>query len=329
VGAGIGSESEGSGRIPAVILDPRFFGLNDLLRRPFTQESWGTEALTLTIQADYEPVLPADGHWRPSHTSLYGRAELSGLQLAQNHFVARDGTHVVSLLIRNPSSDTVFVELAPRWETKIGASASGWVHRCTPPLDDLLVHLPADALVTRTFTLASAATEEGAVQQATRWFFEPSPEAVQRADLERWCAENACLFDASDPWLTRLVAHCQALRWLGSTPRPLQGESVAECFVAGDFDAPRADCPAWDTAVQERLVGARCAGGKLQLTPDNFLGLSSFCLQGFHNTTIVWDDPAHPADAYNDGDKGLTVYVGRVRAYNQPTLAPCEVPLTR
>jgi hypothetical protein len=312
-----------------VILDPRYVGLNDLLRRPFSQESWGTEALTLTIASDGEPVLPTDGHWRPSHISLYGRAEFSELQLIQDSFVAQDGTVVVSLLIRNPSADTVFVELTPRWSEKNGESPTGWVHRCTPSLDDLLIHLPSGIVVSRNFTLGRAATEDDAFKQASRWFFEPRPAAVQVQHLERWSSEHTLLFDCSDPWLTRLVAHCQALRWHGITPPPLTDESVGACFDAGDFDAPCESCPAWDVAVVERLVGAEVLGGKLRLSPDNFLGLSSFCLQGFHNTTVVWDDPTHPADAYNDGDKGLTVYVGRVRAYNQPTLAPCEVPLTR
>ena len=100
-------------------------------------------------------------------------------------------------------------------------------------------------------------------------------------------------------------------------------------FTDGDFDAPRDDCLAWDRAVQERLVGARVEGETLHIAPANFLNLSSFCLQGFHGTTIIWDDPDHPDDAFGDGDKGLTVYVGRTRAYNQPTLAPCTVSLSQ
>lgn len=246
--------------------------------------------------------------------------------------MAHDGTAVISLLIRNPSSDTVFVELTPRWREKAGERESGWLHHSTPPLDDLLVHLPADALFSRSFTQGHAAAEEAAFKNASRWSSEPRPVALQVERLERWSGESGFLFDCDDPWLTRLVAHCQALRWGGKPPAPLlpsDGGTVREWFTGGDFDAPRPDCPAWDTAVRERLVGMRVAAGKLQLTPDNFLGLSSFCLQGLHNTTIVWDDPAVASDAYDDGDKGLTVYVGRVRAYNQPTLAPCEVSLTR
>ncbi|WP_395145021.1 hypothetical protein [Armatimonas sp.] len=310
-----------------MILDPRYFGLDNLLRRPLHQDKWGTDTLTLEILTDnHEAVLPADGHWRPSHSSLYGRAEFSELQLVQDSFMAQDGTLVATLLIRNPSSDTVFVELAPRWSLKNGLSEAGWVHRCTPPLDDLLVHLPADACIARNFTLSVAATEEAAFKNATRWFFESRPAAAHVQHFEHWCASNTLLFDCPDPWLTRLFAHCQALRWRGIAPTG-EGTDPRASFDEANFDAPRDDCPAWDTLIRERLVGASVEGDVLTITPDNFLGLSSFCLQGFYNTTIVWDDPAHPTDAYEDGDKGLTIYHGRRRLYNQPTLTPVTLPL--
>lgn len=313
-----------------MILDPRYFGLDDLLRRPLRQDKWGTDTLTLEIFTDnHEPVLPADGHWRPSHSSLYGRAVASELQLVQDSFVAQDGTHVVSLLIRNPSPDTILVELAPHWSHKNGPNEAGWVHRCTPPLDDLLIHLPADACIARNFALSVATTEEEAFKNATRWFFESRPAAAHVQHFERWCTHQTLLFDCPDPWLTRLFAHCQALRWRGIVPTGTtsKGTDPRASFDEANFDTPRDDCPAWDTLIRERLVGASVEGDVLTVTPDNFLELSSFCLQGFHNSTIVWDDPAHSTDAYGDGDKGLTIYHGRRRIYNQPTLTPVTLPL--
>lgn len=315
-----------------MLLDPRFFGLNDLLRRPFYQPHWGNEALALEIAVEGEPLFPVEGHWRPSHTSLYAQSPLAALQLVQDSFVAPDGTQVVSLLLRNPSEETLRVELKPTWTSRTEDPPGIRWHRCTPPLDDLILHLPGGALLQRSFTRGCADDEDRAFKNATRWFFEPTPAQKQTESLRRWEAENAFLFDCDDPWLTRLVAHCQALRWHGTPPtttsEPEPG-SVRASFQAGDFDAPQTPCPAWDTLVRNRLVGLRHDGNQLQLTPDNFLGLQWFCLQGIAGTTVVWDDPAVPGDAYDDGDKGLTVYLGRVRVYNQPTLAPCQVPLTR
>jgi hypothetical protein len=43
--------------------------------------------------------------------------------------------------------------------------------------------------------------------------------------------------------------------------------------------------------------------------------------------TLVWDDPAHPDDVYNDGDKGFTVYGDGRRLHHQTDLSPFTVPL--
>ncbi len=308
--------------LPLMLLDPRAYRLDDLLRRPHLATSWGEPWLPLTLLVNGEPLFPEAGFWRPSHQSLFGRDSLSELQVTQDSLVAQDGTQVVTLLLRNPSAEAVWLELAT-------AGGVRGTHRCLPPLDDLLFQLPEGAFVQRTFTLSEHPDTDTAFKQATRWYFEKSPASVVAQQLDDWQKHNAFLFECFDPWLTRLVAHCQALRWRGIVPPqpPSDGGAVQDGFVEGDFDAPRDDCPAWDSTVQERLVGARVTGEILHITPDNFLNLSSFCLQGFHGTTIAWDDPAHPDDAFGDGDKGLTVYVGRTRAYNQPTLAPCTISL--
>lgn len=316
-----------------MILDPRFFRLDDLLRRPLCPTlAWGLpeRGFSLVLTADGEPVVPADGHWRPSHQTLYGQEEFSGLQVVQDAFVASDGTHVAQLTLRNPSADTVAIELAVAWGQHEGAGESGWVHRCAPALDERFFQLPAGMTTQRTVTLALASDEDTAWRNATRWYFEASPAATQAQRLDDWRADNAPLFDCADPWLTRLVAHSQAERWRGATlPLPPGGLTPHQCFPNGDFDALPEPTYAWDRVVMEQLAAAQVHEETLLLSPYNFLNLPSFCLQGFYGTTIVWDDPMHPDDAYQDGDKGLTIYHGRRRIYNQPTLAPCSVTLAR
>ena len=305
-----------------MLLDPRAFRLDDLLRRPFVATSWNQDWLALELRANGELILPSDGYWRPSYVSRYGRDSLSELQLSQDSFVTRDGTQVVTLLLRNPSDDSISVEI-------MAHNQMPGTHRCTPPLDDLYLQLPAGTLAQRTFTQSFAPDEDTAFKQASRWYFESNPALAHAELLDSWQQSECPLFDCSDPWLTRLVAHCQALRWRGISPPSLAKESVLDGFRDAVFDSPRDDCPAWDTAVTERLIGVSLSDETLHIAPDNDLGLSSFCLQGLHGTTIAWDDPDHPEDAFGDGDKGLTIYVGRARVHNQPTLAPCSLTLVR
>jgi hypothetical protein len=308
-----------------MLLDPRAYRLNDLLRRQITATTWDHDWLALELRVAGESLLPADGFWRPSHLSLFGRDPLSELQVSQDSFTTTDGTQVVTLLLRNPSDNSLAVEI-------IAHNLARGTHRCLPPLDDLYLQLPAGALAQRTFTQSLAPDTETALKHATHWYFDSHPALAHTQLLDNWQQQECLLFDCSDPWLTRLVAHCQALRWHGISPPPLplaNEGAVRESFLNGNFDAPRDDCPAWDTAVIERLVGVSLSEVTLTISPDNFLGLSSFCLQGFQGTTIVWDDPAHPEDAFGDGDKGLTIYLGRARVHNQPTLTPCCVTLAR
>ena len=310
-----------------MLLDPRAYRLNDLLRRPLpASNTWHQQGLRLALLASDEPVLPAEGLWRPSHTSLFGSEAFSELQVAQDSFLALDGTRVVALLLRNPSSSSIPLEITAHWDVQ-------GTQRCTPPLDDLFFQLAPDTTVQRVFTLSENPDGNAALKLANRWYFESSPAATQAQHLEDWQQQNAFVFDCSDPWLTRLVAHSQAARWRGVNPPPVpqNGGDAKEWFPGGDFDAPLEEtaCPAWDRWVIETLVGVSSDGETLKITPTNLIGLSSFCLQGPHGCTIAWDDPAHPEDAFGDGDKGLTVYVGRARVYNQPTLTPCRLTLAR
>ena len=60
-------------------------------------------------------------------------------------------------------------------------------------------------------------------------------------------------------------------------------------------------------------------------------GWAHFCIEGLpyrgRLLTLVWDDPTAHEDAYQDGDKGFTVYVNGKRFYHQNDLAPFHVML--
>ncbi|WP_309714696.1 hypothetical protein, partial [Armatimonas sp.] len=268
-----------------MLLDPRAYRLDDLLRRPLrATETWHQQGLRLALLASDEPVLPAEGLWRPSHISLFGREPFSELQVAQDSFIALDGTRVVSLLLRNPSSSSIPLEITAHWDMQ-------GMHRCTPPLDDLFFQLAPDTTAHRVFTLSESSDGNAALKLTNKWYFESSPATTQARHLEDWQQQHAFLFDCSDPWLTRLVAHSQAPRWRGvnAPSAPKDGGDAKEWFPDGDFDAPLEEiaCLAWDRWVVETLVGVSSDGETLNIRPDNAMGLSSFCLQGPHGCTVA------------------------------------------
>jgi hypothetical protein len=67
------------------------------------------------------------------------------------------------------------------------------------------------------------------------------------------------------------------------------------------------------------------------LPPASEGGWTHFCLENipYHGRrlTLVWDDPSTAEDAYQDGDKGFTVYVDGVRLYHQEDLSSFMVNL--
>ncbi len=67
------------------------------------------------------------------------------------------------------------------------------------------------------------------------------------------------------------------------------------------------------------------------LPPIGKGGWSHFCVQNVpyrgRLLTIVWDDLDAPGDAYDDGEKGLTLYVNGRRHHRQPDLIPLTVEL--
>lgn len=60
-------------------------------------------------------------------------------------------------------------------------------------------------------------------------------------------------------------------------------------------------------------------------------GWAHFCIENLpyrgRLLTLVWDDPAAAEDAYQDGDKGFTVYVNGKRFHQQSDLSPLHVKL--
>lgn len=320
-----------------MLLDPRHWRLDDLLRRPLRDgerigdpaglhgsvaPGWGFAGplahpdfgsfapFALQIVADGEPVAPGDGLFRPSHVTRHGFAADAGLQVVEDAFV--DGSAAVSTLwLRNATDTSISVEVRVRW----GLRGDG-VCRLAPPGDDLTVRVPAGGRGRLPFVLAVG---PDARRVAEGWF-ETSNAPLQRVEsLQRTFSRSCGRFDCDDVYLTRLWYH----RWRRpEAPLPGPSDTPRDSFERGDYDRPRADGPAWERHILERLVGWREAGeDTLRLEPEgDALGLRHWCLDdhpwGERRVSVVWDDPAFPDDVYDDGDRGFSVYVDRRRVFH-------------
>jgi hypothetical protein len=275
------------------LLDPRHYRMDDLLRRPYSAatplscageivwaeapQGWGfcggvhlgspklsggIGPFTLTLAVDGEAIQPGDALYRPSHVTLNGRHDESGLQVTEDKFITDDDVLVSVISLRNPSEVTVAVELDYAWGIASGAvEAAGkslWIRREAPPGDDLVQSLPAGARRTLVFAVAVAPSREEAIYRASYWRDRENAAHAQATAYQNWFEENAPRFDCSDPWLTKLWYH----NW--ATVRRLRGETadayktlhdlaernVGEAFQAlteyarsrfdnGDFSQPR------------------------------------------------------------------------------------------
>lgn len=129
---------------------------------------------------------------------------------------------------------------------------------------------------------------------------------------------------------------CRAQFENGDFERPHTGESYRG--DTGAWQTPERDYhhSTWADLVITALIGlVPRTDDVLEVSPllptrENG-GWSHFCLENvpYHGRllTLVWDDPREPGDAYNDGDKGFTVYVDGARFHHQSDLTPFALPL--
>ncbi|MES2460623.1 MAG: hypothetical protein V4671_08555 [Armatimonadota bacterium] len=239
------------------LLDPRHFRMDDLLRRPYNvltplgcagetlwaeaPQGWGfrsgvhlgnrkspegTGPFTLTIAVDGEAIEPGDALYRPSHVTLNGRHDESGLQVTEDKFISDDDVIVSVLSFRNPGDQTVSVELDYSWGIASGAveilGKPVWIRREPPPGDDLVQSLPSGARRMLVFAVAVAPSREEALYRAAYWRDRENAVYAQATAYQNWFDENAPRFDCSDPWLTKLWYH----RW--ASLRRLRGETDEE-----------------------------------------------------------------------------------------------------
>jgi hypothetical protein len=336
-----------------MLLRPRDHRLDNLLRRPFRAEGvahtplitplgsllrlasggdWGfAEYLKFQILSNEEAILPAEALYRPSHTTLFAQNSETGLQIVEDKFVTHDDTLVCTLSLRNAGEFAVPVEIAARWQVK----KQEGLHRQAPPFDDLLQTLGPDSSTTLTFALSLHADTDIAWKRAVYWQGTPSPVRQQQERWERWAETQVPRFDCPDPWLVRLWYHEAAQHFERVVNLPSPSSPAAFTALSGfaecDFDQPLWPAPPAQAWVVSQL-GLEITDDGVSLNPQ----ISSwpyFCLDGVllkdaeSVMTVVWDDPEAPEDVYDDGDKGLTLYINGRKKFHQDELSPLSFTL--
>ncbi len=203
---------------------PQGWGFRNGVHLGVRESAEGIGPFTLTLSVDGETIEPGDALYRPSHVTLNGRHDESGLQVTEDKFITDDDVIVSVLSLRNSGEMTVSVELDYGWGIASGAVEIGgrlvWIRREPPPGDDLVQRLPSGARRTLVFAVALAPSREEAVYRASYWRDRENAVHAQATSYQNWFEENAPRFDCSDPWLTKLWYH----RWAGV--RRLRGEPV-------------------------------------------------------------------------------------------------------
>lgn len=256
-----------------MLLDPRHYRLDDILRRPYTPttpfgstgnclwatspQGWGFRGgvhwvhrtgdgglapFALTITADGEVVEPGDAVYRPSYVTLHGRHEATGLQVTEDKFITRDDVVVSVLSLRNPGPYTVDVVVectsgVAAGEQEFRAGIPVYVHRHLPPGDDLRQKLPAEGRVSVVFAVAfSTESVDDARRRARYWASDVSAARHHAETYQEWFDENVPRFDCPDPWLTKLWYH----RWYvvkKNHGRPGVGWMREDTFAEGRWDS--------------------------------------------------------------------------------------------
>jgi hypothetical protein len=225
-----------------VILDPRQYRLDDLLRRaygpgvPFapcganlwaeSPQGWGFHGdvhwaqcaggaglapFSLTLLADGDEVLVGDAICRPSHVTQHGRHPTTGLQVTEDKFLTEDDVVVSIVSLRNPEESMVDVRIEHAWGIAQGETdlpGGVWVRRSAPPGDDLRQTLAPGARSTMVFAMAFAPTNREAERRVSEWAGLRDAVGAQSGASQSWFDARAPRFDCADPWLTKLWYHC-------------------------------------------------------------------------------------------------------------------------
>lgn len=255
-----------------MLLEPRYFRLDDLLRRPYTPQTpfgasgdclWATSPqgwgfrhgvhylhktgddglapFILALRADGVPIEPGDAVYRPSHVTLNGFDQESGLQVTEDKFITQDDVVVSVLSLRNPSDGSIALELDLKWGVPVGENqfrpgVPVFVHREGPPGDDLRQMLPAGSRQTLIFAVAFAPTPEEAVRRAARWARDENAVRLQGENYQAWFDQNVPRFDCSDPYMTKMWYH----RWYvvkKNHMNPRRGLTLEDSFSEGRWNS--------------------------------------------------------------------------------------------
>lgn len=268
-----------------MLLDPRQFRADDLLRRPYVpgetpfgasgacvwatspagwgfgggvcwihpQHEAGLAPFALRLFVENDEVTPADALHRPSHVTLHGLHANSGLQITEDKFITGDDVVVSVLRLRNPADGGVPLEIELAWgvpagENRFRPDVPIFVHREGPPGDNLRQMVPAGSRQTLVFAVAFAPSADEAKRRTARWARASDPVGVQVGEYQAWFDEHVPRFDCDDPWLARLWYH----RWHLVRKNYLRPE--AGCIPAGAFAEGRWES-AWRSTVMTRSAG--------------------------------------------------------------------------
>lgn len=257
--------------MPRPLLDARHYRLDDLLRRPYTPltpfgsggncvwatspQGWGFREgvhwvhktgqsglapFTLTIWADGANVEPGDAVYRPSHTTLHARDDVTGLQVTEDKFITQDDVVVSVLSLRNASDDMAEVKVELGWgvaggENRFRGNIPVYVHREGPPGDDLRQRLPPGGRERMVFAVAFAPTQAEAVRRASYWARNENAVREHSEAYQAWFDENVPRFDCSDPWATKMWYH----RWYvvkKNHANPQTGLTLEDTFSEGRWN---------------------------------------------------------------------------------------------
>lgn len=312
--------------------------------------------LSLSIWVEGSPVFPAEGVYRPSHVTVNAQETETGLQISEDKFVSDNDVLVSVLSLRNPGEWSVETNIRVQWGIQRGehTDANGnlfFASRFAPNIQDRRFTLASGGRTRLVFTLALASDDgysqapgDTARRRAESYAHDLSV-IVSHADIfQTWADKQMPRFDCPDPWCLRAWYHACHLRrkYPHREPVPVEDTplTLAEFnkvarshFANSDFDSlSDAPAPFLPDVLVRQVLGLKTDATYLTLHPaPDLADWESFCVENYVHAgrrwSIVWDSPNAPGDAYDDGDKGFTIYDGDTVAHRQKDLSPCQIPL--